>query len=200
MKIIRPDDAPDLVVIEPEVHRDARGHFVEIWRQDRYAGAGIPRDFVQDNVSRSGRGVLRGLHFQHPAAQGKLVRVGRGEVFDVTVDLREGSPTFARWWSWVLSDHNQRQLWVPPGFGHGFLVLSDEADVEYKCTTYHAPAHDRALRWDDPDLGIAWPVDEPLLSDRDARAPSLRELRERGWLPRYPVATVPADDEGGRRA
>lgn len=185
MNVFRPDDLPDLIVVEPSVYRDDRGYFLETWQAERYRRAGIDSSFVQDNSSRSQSGVLRGLHFQHPSGQGKLVRVGRGEVFDVAVDLRVGSPTFANWWGCNLSDEEHRQVWIPPGFGHGFVVLSPSADVHYKCTARYAPEHDRCLRWDDPRIGIHWPVSGPRLSDKDAGAPSLRELQDSGLLPQY---------------
>lgn len=185
MNLSTPDELPDLVVIEPEVYRDERGYFLETWQEKRYHEAGIEGPFVQDNSSRSERGVLRGLHFQHPSDQGKLVRVARGEVFDVAVDLRVGSKTFGRWWGCTLCDQDHHQVWVPPGFGHGFVVLSPSADFHYKCTAFYAPEHEHCLRWDDPDVGIQWPVATPLLSRKDAGARSLRELREAGLLPRY---------------
>ena len=166
---------PGVVVVEPAVHGDHRGFFVETFHAARYAEAGLPTHFVQDNHSRSRRGTLRGLHYQEPAAQGKLVRVATGRVFDVAVDIRRGSPTFGRWFGVELSADDQRQLYVPPGFAHGFCVLSEEADFLYKCTAYYAPQHERSIRWDDPAIGIAWPIREPLLSPRDRDAPPLAE-------------------------
>lgn len=173
---------PGVVLIELAPHRDERGWLVETYRRDRYAALGITGELVQDNVSSSRRGTLRGLHFQLHHPQGKLVWVTRGEVFDVAVDLRRGSPTFGRWFGTVLSAANHRQLWIPGGFAHGFLATSAEADVAYKCSAYYAPDDQRCVRWDDPDLGIAWPLDgDPVLSPRDAAAPGLRDAT----LPEY---------------
>jgi dTDP-4-dehydrorhamnose 3,5-epimerase len=169
---------PDVLLVEPAVHGDARGFFFECWHADRYAAAGIEGRFVQDNYSHSVRGTLRGLHYQLRHPQGKLVQVLRGEIFDVAVDLRQSSPTFGRWTGEVLSDQNRRQLWVPPGFAHGFYVLSESADVIYKCTDFYVPEDEQVLRWDDPELAIAWPLADgvrPLLSARDAAATSLGE-------------------------
>ncbi len=160
----------DVVVIEPKVFGDDRGFFMETWRSDVFAANGIDAAFVQDNHSRSGRGVLRGLHYQIRQPQGKLARVIQGEVFDVAVDLRRSSPTFGQWVGEILSAANKRMLWVPPGFAHGFYVLSDTAEFLYKCTDYYAPAHERSIRWDDPALAVAWPLAvgvEPLLSAKD---------------------------------
>jgi dTDP-4-dehydrorhamnose 3,5-epimerase len=173
---------PGVLLVEPRVFRDERGAFTEAFQLRRYAAAGIPGPFVQDNFSRSKKGTLRGLHFQEPEAQGKLVQVLRGAVFDVAVDIRVNSPHFGKWFGVELSDTDWKQLWIPPGFAHGFCVLSDEADFVYKCTTPYAPEHDRGLRWDDPDLGIEWPVKAPLLSPKDAGAPRLAEAPV---LPRY---------------
>ena len=167
---------PGVLLVEPTVFRDSRGFFLETWQRERFRAAGLPADFLQDNHSRSVRGTLRGLHFQVQAPQGKLVRVARGEVFDVAVDLRRSSPTFGQWVGERLSDAEPRMLWIPPGFGHGFYVLSGIADLEYKCTTVWQAEHDRVLRWDDPALGIDWPLigsSRPLMSDRDATAPDL---------------------------
>lgn len=168
---VRPTEIVDVLVIEPVVHEDARGFFLETWRADCFAELGIDRPFVQDNHSRSLRGTLRGLHYQVVRPQGKLVRVVSGEVFDAAVDLRRSSPTFGRWVGVLLSGDNHRQLWVPPGFAHGFYVTSGSADLIYKCTEYYSSAHDRTLRWDDPEIGITWPLIEgrtPLLSPKDA--------------------------------
>jgi dTDP-4-dehydrorhamnose 3,5-epimerase len=156
--------------------RDARGHFLETWQADRYAEAGVTGPFVQDNVSVSLRGVLRGLHFQHPRGQGKLVGVVRGRVFDVAVDLRRDSSTFGQWVGSELSDQNGDQLWIPPGFAHGVLALSPEAVFAYKCTQPYCPKFDRSVRWDDPAIGIRWPLSAPLLSVKDASAPLLAEI------------------------
>lgn len=167
----------DVRLLEPKVFPDERGYFLETWRRDRFADAGLPMDFVQDNHSRSVRRTLRGLHYQAVQPQGKLVRVARGEVYDVAVDIRRSSPTFGRWVGQYLSDSNHRMLWVPPGFAHGFYVLSHEADVVYKCTEVWLPQHARAIRWDDATIGVDWPVpagESPLLSESDADAPKFR--------------------------
>lgn len=157
---------------------------MEAWHQARYAEYGLPARFVQDNVSLSQRGALRGLHFQHPNAQGKLVYVLHGEVFDVVADVRLGSPTFGRWEGVVLSAENRRQLYIPEGFAHGFCVTSDSALFVYKCTDFYAPQAERGVRWDDPDLGIVWPVREPLLSAKDTAHPRLKDIPPE-WLPLY---------------
>jgi dTDP-4-dehydrorhamnose 3,5-epimerase len=168
---------PDVLMIEPVVRADPRGFFVEVWQEERYRSAGIDLPFVQDNHSRSGRGTLRGLHYQIQHAQGKLVRVAAGEVFDVAVDLRRSSPTFGRWVGSMLSGENHRQLWVPPGFAHGFYVMSESADLLYKCTDLYAPQHDRTLQWDDPEIGVEWPLSgsAPLLSAKDQAGVPLRD-------------------------
>lgn len=160
---------PGVCVIEPKVHGDARGFFLETWREDTFAALGIAARFVQDNWSRSQKGVLRGLHYQLGRPQAKLVRVITGAVFDVAVDVRHGSPTFGRWAGEVLSDDNKRALFIPEGFAHGFLVLSDTCDFVYRCTDYYAPTEERGVLWNDPAIGIAWPVTsmEPLLSGKD---------------------------------
>jgi dTDP-4-dehydrorhamnose 3,5-epimerase len=178
-------ELPGLILVEPTVYEDERGFFLESYHSRKFAEGGISEVFVQDNHSRSVHGVLRGLHFQHPDAQGKLVRVTRGEVFDVAVDIRVGSPTFGRWYGVVLSAENRRQLYIPPGFAHGFLVTGDEADFLYKCTVHYRREHDRVLAWNDPALAIPWPIAEPLLSPKDASAPTLAELEAAGVLPRY---------------
>ena len=165
---------PGVMRIEPTVHRDDRGYFMETWQARRFADRGISADFVQDNFSQSTRGTLRGLHYQIEQAQGKLVRVVRGEAYDVAVDLRRSSLQYGRWVGEVLSAENKHQLWVPPGFGHGFLVLSETAEFEYKCTDYYSPEFERAIRWDDPALGIEWPLgdcEKPVLSSKDEIAP-----------------------------
>jgi dTDP-4-dehydrorhamnose 3,5-epimerase len=168
MKVIRAE-IPDVLIIEPRPFGDERGLFFESWNARAFCGAvGFDVQFVQDNHSISKRGVLRGLHYQIRQPQGKLVRVVRGDVFDVAVDLRKSSPTFGRWVGFELSEHGHRQVWIPPGFAHGFLVLSENAEVLYKTTDYYAPEHERCLIWNDPRLGIAWPLnDAPLLSARD---------------------------------
>ena len=163
----------DVKIIRPRVFGDARGFFLETWNRSDFTAAGIDAEFVQDNHSRSTRGTLRGLHYQVRQPQGKLVRVAFGAVFDVAVDLRQSSPSFGRWIGTTLSDENHEMLWVPPGFAHGFLVLSETADFQYKCTNFYAPDHERAIRWNDPELGIRWPLvegSEPLLSDKDRAA------------------------------
>ncbi len=165
-----------LLLIEPKVFGDQRGFFLETWNHRRYHEAGIEADFVQDNVSLSRRGTLRGLHYQQPHVQGKLVSVHQGEVFDVAVDLRRDSPTFRKWHGVTLSSENKRQFYLPPGFAHGFLVLSESALFCYKCTDYYSPADEVTVRWNDPDLAIAWPMEQPILSTRDAKAPFLRAI------------------------
>lgn len=174
---IETTDIPGLLVITPDVFGDARGFFVETWNRRRYQQAGLPDvDFVQDNLSLSRRGTLRGLHFQNPRAQGKLVSVLEGEVFDVAVDLRRSSPTFGRWHGVRLNAETKVQFYIPPGFAHGFAVLSESALFHYKCTDYYSPQDEVTVRWDDPDIAISWPVTAPILSGRDARAPRLREV------------------------
>jgi len=158
---------PGVLVLEPKVFGDARGFFLEIWQAERYREAGLPAQFVQDNHSRSRRGVLRGLHYQLVQPQGKLVWVTRGAVFDVAVDIRQGSPHFGRWFGCVLDDENHRQLYIPPGFAHGFCVMSEEADFFYKCTDYYHPQSERGIAWDDPDIGIEWPLQDVALSAKD---------------------------------
>lgn len=176
MKVIK-TPLIDCVVIEPQVYSDQRGFFLETFQAARYADeAGIELAFVQDNHSRSARGVLRGLHFHKSKPQGKLVRVVGGEVFDVAVDIRPQSETFGQSMSIILSAENKKQLWVPPGFAHGFLVLSEFADFEYKCTDYYDPSDEGHILWNDPQLAIDWPVSEPVLSEKDAAAPLLMDL------------------------
>jgi dTDP-4-dehydrorhamnose 3,5-epimerase len=165
-----------LLIVEPDVYGDPRGFFVETWNARRYRDAGIDATFVQDNFSFSHRGTLRGLHFQNPLAQGKLVSVWQGEVFDVAVDLRRRSRTFGQWHGLALTSENKRQFWVPPGFAHGFAVISETALFHYKCTEIYSPQNELGFRWDDPEVGIKWPVAAPTLSQRDARAPLLKEL------------------------
>jgi dTDP-4-dehydrorhamnose 3,5-epimerase len=182
MKVI-PTTLPGVVLIEPQVHRDARGFFLETYQAVRYADAGIPPTFVQDNHSRSARGVLRGLHAQSTRPQGKLIRVVQGEIWDVALDIRRGSPSFRRHVGERLSSENFRQLYIPPGFAHGFAVLSEVAEIEYKCTDFYDPTDEFVIRWDDPELAIPWPVETPELSERDRRAPPLAEVGD--LLPRY---------------
>jgi dTDP-4-dehydrorhamnose 3,5-epimerase len=172
-------EIPGVVVVEPTIHRDARGFFLETYHEPRYREAGIPGPFVQDNHSLSSRGTLRGLHGQSPNPQGKLVRVIEGAIWDVAVDVRIGSPAFGRFVASELTAENFRQLYAPPGVLHGFCVLSEVAQVEYKCTRIYDPATEFAVRWSDPELAIPWPVADPVLSDKDRRAPLLRELRDR---------------------
>lgn len=169
---------PGVKIIEPRIHGDERGFFVETFQTERYrTAAGIDLPFVQDNHSRSPRGVLRGLHAQRLRPQGKLVRVARGEVFDVAVDIDPVSPTFGRWVGEILSDRNQRQLWVPPGYAHGFVVLSEIAYFEYKCTDYYFPDDEIGLLWNDPTVGIDWPIRTPQLSVKDERLPTLDQIK-----------------------
>jgi dTDP-4-dehydrorhamnose 3,5-epimerase len=179
-------DLPGVLILEPKVFGDERGFFMETWNARRYEEAGLPARFVQDNLSYSARGVLRGLHFQHPQPQGKLVSVLRGEVFDVAVDIRVGSPTFGEWTGVTLSAENKRQFYVPPDFAHGFLVTGEDALFFYKCTDYYAPSSEGTVLWNDPEIGIEWPADAPTLSEKDRAAPPLREMPE-GSLPRYPA-------------
>jgi len=169
-------DLEGLLLIEPQVFGDARGFFLESWNARRYAAAGIQTAFVQDNLSFSRRGTVRGLHFQNPAAQAKLVSVLQGAVFDVAVDLRRSSPTFGRWHGVELSAENRRQFFIPPGFAHGFAVLSDTALFFYKCSDFYAPQNEITVAWDDPDIGIRWPVAEPVLSEKDRRGLRLKDV------------------------
>lgn len=173
---------PGLLVIEPNVYADARGFFMETYHAERFVHAGIHAQFVQDNHSRSARSVLRGLHYQEPNAQGKLVRCTSGAIFDVAVDIRVGSPHFGKWFGIELTEENKKMLWIPAGFAHGLCALTDDADVVYKCTALYDPASDRSILWNDPDIGIDWPIREPLLSPKDAAAPRLNDARV---LPRY---------------
>lgn len=175
---------PGLVIIEPRVFGDARGFFKETWSAERYAEAGVAQTFVQDNLSKSSRGVLRGLHLQHPHGQGKLVQAVQGEVFDVAVDVRVGSPTFGRWVGVTLSADNHKQFYIPPGFAHGFCVLSDTALFSYKCTDGYHPECELGVLWNDPDVGIEWPVTDPSLSDKDKAYPTLANI-PKGALPMF---------------
>ena len=177
MKVVK-TKLKDCVVIEPKVFGDERGFFLETFQLSRYAKeAGITLPFVQDNHSRSSKGVLRGLHFQIKKPQGKLVRVVKGEVYDIAVDIRPHSNTFGQWEGVILSEENKKQLWVPPGFAHGFLVLSDVADFEYKCTDYYDPSDEGSILWSDPDLKIDWPILNPILSEKDSLAPCLKDIK-----------------------
>lgn len=183
MKVVR-TELPGVFRIEPQVFGDPRGFFMESWSSKRYEEAGITGPFVQDNLSRSARGTLRGLHLQEPYPQGKLVSVLEGEVFDVAVDVRAGSPTFGQWYGAHLSSENRHQLYVPAGFAHGFCVTSEHALFAYKCTDYYHPETELTLAWNDPAIGIRWPVEEPLLSQRDQQGTSLRDVPE-NRLPVY---------------
>jgi dTDP-4-dehydrorhamnose 3,5-epimerase len=167
---------PGLLVIEPTVHGDARGFFMETWNASRYSAAGLPGCFVQSNVSRSGPGVIRGLHFQYPEPQGKLVSVLEGRVFDVAVDIRSDSPTFRQWAGVELSSENHRQIYIPEGFAHGFCVLGEGALLAYMCTAEYRAEFDAVVAWDDPDIGIRWPLSDGTLSEKDAAAPRLAEI------------------------
>ncbi|MCA9471216.1 MAG: dTDP-4-dehydrorhamnose 3,5-epimerase [Nitrospirales bacterium] len=182
MKILE-TELPGVLLIEPDVHRDGRGFFLETYHDKKYREAGLCENFVQDNYSRSGHHTLRGLHAQVAYPQGKLIRASQGEVFDVAVDIRRGSPTFAQWIGVILSGDNFKQLYIPPGFAHGFCVLSEMADLEYKCTQVYHPNDEIVISWKDPDINIAWPVTHPLVSEKDDRARSLRVEHER--LPIY---------------
>lgn len=168
-----------VLLVKPKIFGDARGYFVETWQKERYEECGIDLPFVQDNHSKSSKGILRGLHFQKNHPQGKLVMVSYGEVFDVAVDIRENSPTFGKWYGAILNQENQNQLWIPPGLAHGFVVLSDVAYFHYKCTDYYHPNDEGSIRWNDPELAIDWPIDfEPLLSDKDSKAPWFKDFRK----------------------
>lgn len=171
-------ELPGVLIVDPVVHGDDRGFFIETYNEERYAAAGIALPFVQDNMSRSARGTLRGLHMQNPHAQGKLVSALEGAVFDVAVDLRVGSPHFGKWIGVELSEKNRRQLYVPPGFAHGFCVTSEFATFSYKCTDLYHPECELSIAYNDPRIGVAWPVDGPKLSARDAAAPTLEQLGE----------------------
>lgn len=177
-------DLQGVWIIEPKVFGDQRGFFYETWQQQRYADIGIKGVFVQDNVSFSRKGVLRGLHYQQPHSQGKLVTVLQGEVFDVAVDIRVGSPQFGQWTGVVLSGENHRQLWIPEGFAHGFCVLSETAYFSYKCTDVYAPDCEGGILWNDPDIGMKWPLEDVVLSDKDQIYPLLKEVSFEK-LPKY---------------
>jgi len=173
-----PTEIPGVIIVEPDVFGDHRGFFMETWHADKFAEGGIDAKFVQDNHSRSSQGILRGLHYQIEQPQGKLVRVLSGEVFDVAVDLRRNSPAFGKWFGMYLNDTDKKMLWVPPGFAHGFYVVSEQADFFYKCTELYAPEHERAILWDDPDLAIDWPIidgQEPILAPKDKTAPFFKD-------------------------
>lgn len=183
MRVTRCEIFPEVLIIEPRVFEDQRGYFLESYQEERYSQAGVRARFVQDNISYSRKGVLRGLHYQVGRPQGKLVWVARGEIFDVVVDVRRSSPAFGKWFGLRLSAQAATQLYIPEGFAHGFCVTADEAILCYKCTDYYFPAHERGIRWDDPHLGIDWPVSEPILSPKDAAFPFLRELGEADLFP-----------------
>jgi len=183
VKVIK-TSLPGVLVVEPDVFGDSRGFFMETYNEARYREAGLPHRFVQDNLSFSARGVLRGLHYQNPDGQGKLLHVPRGEVFDVAVDIRAGSPTFGEWTGVTLSEENKRQLWVPEGFAHGFQVTSETALLAYKCTAPYNREAEGAVLWNDPEIGIQWPIESLILSERDRGAPTLREVLEDA-LPPY---------------
>jgi dTDP-4-dehydrorhamnose 3,5-epimerase len=173
-----PSELPEVLIIEPDVKRDDRGFFLETYHADRYLAHGIPGPFVQDNHSRSSGGTIRGLHLQRRQMQGKLIRVIEGEIYDVAVDVRRGSPTFGRWIAVTLSASNFKQCYVPPGFAHGFCVTSEVAQVEYKCTALYDPTSEIGIAWNDPTLAVAWPIADPILSPRDSRNPSLTAQAE----------------------
>ena len=170
---------PGVVLIEPDVFGDVRGFFLETYHAERYRENGIPLTFVQDNHSSSVRGTLRGLHAQHPRAQGKLIRAIEGEIYDVAVDARRGSPSYGRYFAALLTSENKKQLYAPPGLVHGFCVTSETAQVEYKCTEFYHPDDELSVLWNDPDLGIPWPIESPILSDKDRSAPRLKDIQDR---------------------
>jgi len=173
-----------VLILEPKVFTDGRGYFLETWNSTRYEQAGIPGSFVQDNISFSKKGILRGLHFQQPQSQGKLIQVLSGEVVDVVVDIRVGSPTYGQWLSEVFSESNHRQMYVPPGFAHGYCATSETALFSYKCTDFYNPATEQGIIWNDPDIGIKWPIAQPALSTKDAVYPRLKDLRPEN-LPQF---------------
>ena len=175
MKVVQ-TRLPGVLIVEPDVYGDERGFFLETWSQRRYSEAGLPQKYVQDNMSFSTRGILRGLHLQHPHGQGKLVQVLVGEVFDVAVDVRVGSPTFGQWDGALLSADNRKQIYIPPGFAHGFCVTSDSALFAYKCTELYKREAELGVIWNDPDIGIDWPIDDPVLSAKDAAFPRLADI------------------------
>jgi dTDP-4-dehydrorhamnose 3,5-epimerase len=180
MKFI-PSTIPDVILIEPRVFGDHRGFFMETWQQESFAENGIDYTFVQDNHSKSSHGILRGLHYQIAQTQGKLVRVVEGSVFDVAVDMRQSSPTFGQWVGYELTAENHKMLWIPPGFAHGFYVISESAEFVYKCTDYYAPEYERSLLWNDTDLAIDWNLvngKEPILSEKDANAPTFSKAEK----------------------
>ena len=174
---VTPLELPEILLVDLRIFGDARGWFAETWQAERYAASGIPDRFVQDNAAYSQRGVLRGLHAQHPHGQGKLIQVLRGEIYDVAVDIRRGSPTFGRWVGLRLNGETPQQVWIPPGFAHGYCVLSDEALFTYKCSDFYHPETQFSVRWDDPAIGVDWPLqDAPILADKDRDAPALADI------------------------
>ena len=175
MKFTPSPTLPEVIIIEPDVFPDERGYFMETYHQEKFSGGGIDIRFVQDNQSLSERGTLRGLHYQIKRPQAKLVRVLYGEVFDVSVDIRRSSPHFGKWFGITLSGDNKKAVYIPPNFAHGFCVLTDTAEFFYKCTDFYEPDYERAIRWDDQDLAIDWPIGDPILSERDAACPFLRD-------------------------
>lgn len=195
MKFIETELA-GVVLIEPDVFNDPRGHFLETYHAGKYAGGGVDGPFVQDNFSHSVRGTLRGLHYQLKHAQGKLVMALEGRIFDVAVDIRNGSPTFTRWVGVELSGENKRQLYIPPGFAHGFCVLSETADVLYKCTDLYSPQDERGIIWNDPNLAIAWPIADPILSQKDRSYRTLEEMHKE--LPSFRMKKASATRRGRR--
>jgi dTDP-4-dehydrorhamnose 3,5-epimerase len=181
---IKETSLPGVLILEPKVFTDDRGYFFETWNSTRYEQAGIPGSFVQDNISFSKKGILRGLHFQYPQSQGKLIQVLSGEVVDVVVDIRVGSPSYGQWLSEALSESNHRQMYVPPGLAHGYCVTSETALFSYKCTDFYNPSTEHGIIWNDPDIGIEWPVAQPVLSPKDAVYPRLKDLRPEN-LPQF---------------
>lgn len=175
---------PGVLIIQPDIFKDKRGFFMETYHRKKYAEEGLDQSFVQDNLSYSIRGTLRGLHYQYPNAQSKLVQAVKGKIYDVVVDIRQGSPTFGQWTGVHLSDENKRQFFVPEGFAHGFCVISDTAFVIYKCSDFYTPESEKGLLWSDPDIGIDWPVKEPLLSPKDIQCPNLKDIPSE-CLPEY---------------
>jgi len=174
MRFIPSPTLPDIIIIEPDIFEDSRGFFIEMYHKEKFQEAGINENFVQDNRSRSKKGTLRGLHYQVKNPQGKLIWALSGEIFDIAVDIRRKSPTFGKWFGSTLSGENKKALYIPPDFAHGFCVMSEEAEVFYKCTDFYSPENERCIRWDDPELGIEWPIKYPTLSDKDKKAPSLK--------------------------
>lgn len=176
MKFIPSPEIPEVIIIEPEIFGDDRGFFTEMYHKKKFQDAGIKEDFVQDNRSRSKKGTLRGLHYQIKKPQGKLVWTLYGEIFDIAVDIRRDSPTFGKWFGFILSGEHKKALYIPPDFAHGFCVTSEEAEVFYKCTDFYSPENERCIRWDDPDLAVDWPIDCPVLSEKDANASLLKDI------------------------